>query len=102
MPVYISLLKWTDRGLRDIRESPQRLEAVKKAYRVGGGALTAFYLVLGKYDVVNIAEFPSDEAYLAALLEVSSRGAVRATTLKTFTEDEYRKIIASVPPPSGP
>ena len=98
MPVYISLLKWTDQGMRGIKDSPKRLDAVKKAYRASGGALTAFYMTLGKYDLVNIAEFPNDEAYLTALLEVSSRGAVRATTLKTFTEDEYRRIIASVPP----
>ena len=98
MPIYISLLKWTDQGMRAIKDSPSRLDAVKKAYRAGGGALTAFYLVLGEYDVVNIAEFPSDEAYLAALLEVSSRGGVRATTLKALTEEEYRQIIASVPP----
>jgi uncharacterized protein with GYD domain len=98
MPIYISLLKWTDQGMRAIKDSPKRLEAVKKAYRAGGGALTAFYLVLGEYDVVNIAEFPNDETYMAALLEVSSRGAVRATTLKAFTEDEYRRVIASVPP----
>jgi uncharacterized protein with GYD domain len=84
--------------MRAIKDSPKRLEDVKKAYRAGGGALTSFYLVLGDYDVVNIAEFPSDEAYMAALLEVTSRGAVRATTLRALTEDDYRRIIASVPP----
>ncbi len=98
MPIYISLLKWTDRGLRDVRESPQRLDAVKRACSNGGGRLTGFYMTLGEYDVVNIAEFPSDEAYTAALLEVASRGAVRATTLKAFTEDEYRRVIGSIPP----
>jgi uncharacterized protein with GYD domain len=98
VPTYISLLKWTDRGIRDIRESPKRLDAVKRAYDAAGGRLTDFYLVLGAYDVVNIGDFPSDEEHLATLLEVASRGAVRTTTLKAFTEDEYRQIIASIPP----
>jgi uncharacterized protein with GYD domain len=84
--------------MRAVKDSPKRLDAVKKDYRAGGGALTAFYLVLGEYDVVNIAEFPSDEAYLATLLEISSRGSVRATTLKALTEEEYRQIIEKVPP----
>jgi uncharacterized protein with GYD domain len=98
MPTYISLLKWTDLGVRAIKDSPQRLDAVKKAYAASGGRMTDFYLVLGKYDIVNIGEFPNDEAYLTTLLEVASRGAVRPTTLKAFTEDEYRQIIASIPP----
>lgn len=98
MPLYISLLKWTDRGLRDVRESPQRLDAVRRACNNGGGKLAGFYMTLGEYDVVNIGEFPSDEAYSSTLLQVASRGAVRATTLKAFTEDEYRRIIAAIPP----
>lgn len=98
MPIYISLLKWTDRGLRDVRESPQRLDAVKRVCSAGGGKLINFYMTLGAYDVVNIAEFTSDEAYSTTLLQVASRGAVRATTLKAFTEDEYRRVIASIPP----
>ena len=98
MPTYISLLKWTDRGLRDVRESPQRLDAAKRAFSNAGGRLTDFYLVLGEYDIVNIGEFPSDEAYLTTILEIASRGAVRPTSLKVFTEEEYRRIIADMPP----
>ncbi len=98
MPTYISLLKWTDQGIRAIKDSPQRLDAAKRAFSAAGGRLTDFYMVLGEYDVVNIGEFPSDEAYATTLLEISSRGAVRATTLKVFTEEEYRRIIAAIPP----
>ncbi len=98
MPTYISLLKWTDLGMRAIKDSPQRVDAAKRVFSAAGGRMTDFYLVLGDYDVVNIAEFPSDEAYLTTLLEVVSRGAVRATTLKAFTEDEYRRIIAAISP----
>lgn len=98
MPIYISLLKWTDQGMRAIKDSPERVDAAKRAFTAAGGRMTDFYLVLGEYDVVNIGEFPNDEAYLTTLLEVASRGAVRTTTLKAFTEDEYRKIIAAIPP----
>ena len=98
MPTYISLLKWTDQGMRAIKDSPERVDAAKRAFSAAGGRMTDFYLVLGDYDVVNVGEFPNDEAYLTTLLEVASRGAVRTTTLKAFTEDEYRKIIAAIPP----
>jgi uncharacterized protein with GYD domain len=97
MPIYISLLKWTDRGLRDVRESPRRLDATKRAFSAAGGRLTGFYLVLGEYDAVTVGEFPNNGAYTTSLLEVESRGAVRTTTLKAFSEDEYRQLIASMP-----
>jgi uncharacterized protein with GYD domain len=57
---------------------------------------SGFYTALGAYDVVNIGEFPNDEANTTTLLEVASRGAVRATTIKAFTEDEYRRVIAAI------
>jgi uncharacterized protein with GYD domain len=98
MPTYISLLKWTDQGMRAIKDSPQRVDAAKRAFSAAGGRMTDFYLVLGDFDVVNVGEFPNDEAYLTTLLEVASRGAVRTTTLKAFTEDEYRRVIAAIPP----
>ena len=98
MPIYVSLLKWTDQGMRAIKDSPQRVDAAKQAFSAAGGRMTDFYMVLGDYDVVNIGEFPNEEAYLTTLLEVASRGAVRTTTLKAFTEDEYRRIIAAIPP----
>jgi uncharacterized protein with GYD domain len=84
--------------MRAIKDSPQRVDSAKRAFSAAGGRMTDFYMVLGDYDVVNVGEFPNDEAYLTTLLEVASRGAVRMTTLKAFTEDEYRRIIASIPP----
>ena len=97
MPTYVSLVKWTEQGISDVKESPQRLDAVKQAFSAAGGRLTDFYLVLGEYDMVAVGEFPNDEAYTATLLAIASRGAVRTTTLKAFTEDEYRRIIAAIP-----
>jgi uncharacterized protein with GYD domain len=64
---------------------------------VGGGLLSGLYMAIGAYYVVNIGEFPNDEAYTTTLLEVASRSAVRATTLKAFTKDGYRLVIAAIP-----
>jgi uncharacterized protein with GYD domain len=97
MPTYVSLVKWTEQGIRDVKESPQRLDAAKQAFSAAGGRLTDFYLVLGEYDMVIVGEFPNDEAYTTSLLAIAARGAVRTTTLKAFTEEEYRRIIAAIP-----
>lgn len=97
MPTYISLLKWTEQGIRDVKQSPQRLDAAKQAISAAGGRMVGFYMVMGEYDLVVISEAPSDEAYSTAILAIASKGNVRSTTLKAYTEEEYRRIIAAIP-----
>ena len=96
MPTYISFLKYTQQGAQNIKDSPKRLDAARKAYQAAGAKLKDFYLVMGRYDAVVIAEAP-DEATVAKLaLAVGALGSVRTETMRAFTEDEYRKIVASL------
>jgi uncharacterized protein with GYD domain len=97
MPTYISLVNYTQKGIENIKDSPERLEKVKAAINASGGEFKAFYLTMGRYDIVVISEAPNDEAYAATMLAIGAAGAVRSETLKAFTEDEYRNIIASIP-----
>ncbi len=69
MPTYITLARFTRQGLEHIKESPTRLEAVKKNFQVKGGRVKAFYLLLGQYDGVVIYEAPNDET-VAELMEL--------------------------------
>ena len=87
----------TEQGIKAIKEGPQRLDAAKQAVSAAGGQMKAFYMVMGDYDYVTIVEAPNDEAYARTMLAVASSGNVRTTTLKAFTEEEYRRIIAAVP-----
>jgi len=97
MPTYVVLANWTDQGIRTVKESPQRLDATKKAIEAAGGKLIGFYLTMGKYDEVLIVEGPSDAVAATMALSSGSQGNVRTETLKAFPEDEYRKIIANIP-----
>ena len=96
MPTYISLLRWTDQGIRNVKEAPQRLDAFKKAAEAAGGKVNRYYLTMGKYDGVLIVECPSDEVAAALVLSGGSQGNVRTETMKAFPEDQYRNIIAKV------
>ena len=96
MPSYLHLVNWTDQGIRDVKESPQRLDAVKQAAQAAGGRVIFFYLTMGQYDMALLTELPNDEMAARLALAVGSQGSVRTTTLKAFTEDEYRSIIASL------
>ena len=97
MPTYISLISYTDQGIRNIKDSPKRLDAAKNLIKGLGGELKGFYLTLGQYDIITIAEDPSGDAVAKFVLALSSAGNVRTTTLKAFPEAEYRKIIQGLP-----
>ena len=50
MPTYVSLLRYTQQGVQNIKESPARLDAAKKAFQAMGAEMKAWYLVMGQYD----------------------------------------------------
>jgi uncharacterized protein with GYD domain len=97
MPTYISLVNYTDQGIRNIKDSPKRLETAKKMLKDMGGELKEFYLTMGSYDIVAILEAPADEVAARFILALGSAGNVRTVTLKAFPEAEYRKVIAGLP-----
>ncbi|HXG02880.1 MAG TPA: GYD domain-containing protein [Candidatus Binatia bacterium] len=96
MATYISLIRFTQKGIESIKEGPKRLDAAKERFRAAGGQLKAFYLVTGQYDAVAISEAPDDETVAKLALAIGSMGMVRTETLRAFTEDEYRKIVAAI------
>ena len=97
MPTYITLVRYTREGVMNIKDSPARLEKVKELFKSVGGEMKAFYLTMGQHDAVAIGEFPNDEAVAKAALTAASAGAISTETLRAFTEEEYRNIIAGLP-----
>jgi len=97
MATYVSLVRYTDQGIRNIKESPARLEAAKKAAQSIGAEIKSFYLALGTYDIVVTVDAPDDETAARFTLSLGSQGNVRTETLRVFTEPEFRKLIASLP-----
>lgn len=96
MPTYIGLINYTQHGIEQMDASPDRLEDAKALAESKGGEITDFYLTLGQYDAAYVAEFPDDESYTQFALNVAGEGAVGTETLKAFTEEEYRELIAGL------
>jgi len=97
MPTYVILMNLTEKGIQDIKNAPARLEAARKSIEATGGKLTAFYLTMGTYDYVAIAEGPSDEAAVVQLLGLGMAGNVRTTTLKAFSLAEFGELLKKLP-----
>ena len=68
----------------------------RKAFKKLGVKLKESYLTMGRYDLVCLLEAPDDETLATAMLSLAAQGNVQSETLKAFTEDQYRKICASV------
>ena len=97
MATYILLLRYTQQGIANVKESANRLDAAKKFFKSMGAKIKQTFLVQGQYDLVVVAEAPDDETIAKVMLATGSLGNVRTETLRAFTEDEYRKIIAGLP-----
>lgn len=93
MPTYIAMLKWTPQGLKDIKQSPSRLDAARKGFEAAGVTMKDFYMVTGKHDMIAIIEGPDDVTLAKALLTTAAQGSVTTQTCRAYTEDEYREII---------
>jgi uncharacterized protein with GYD domain len=96
MATFISLVNFTDQGIRNVKESPDRYEAFKALAEKVGGTVKGVYYTMGHYDMVVIVE-GSDEAAMTAMLKVGSLGNVRSETLRGFSLEEMRKIIGKMP-----
>ena len=97
MAKYISLVKYTAKGIENIKESPNRLDAVKQLCESMGAKVEGFYLTMGRYDIILIVDAPNPETVAKIVLTAASGGAVSTETLPAFPEEEYRKIISELP-----
>lgn len=97
MPTYVTLINWTQRGIENVNDSPDRLDDAKALAGSMDGEITHWFLTFGQYDAVAVSEFPDDETAAQFALAVGSKGTVSTQTLKAFDEDEYREVIAGVP-----
>jgi uncharacterized protein with GYD domain len=96
MSTYIMLANWTDQGARNVKDSPRRLDAAKKALEDVGGEFKSFFMTMGDFDMVGIYEAPDDAVAARFTLQVGQLGNIRTRTLKAFPESAFREIIASL------
>ena len=96
MATYIVLGNFTDQGIRNVKDTRKRADALKDMARKVGATVTNVYWTLGQYDVVAILDAPDDAAVTALLLTVSGLGNVRTQSLRAFTAEEMGSILGRV------
>lgn len=96
MATYVTLAKFTDQGMRSIKDTVSRADAVKEAAGRYGVTLKSIHWTEGQYDVVAIWDAKDEAAFMAFGLVIGSAGNVRTETLKAFSRDEMAAIIAKM------
>jgi len=93
MPNYVVLMNWTDQGIRTVKESVQRRDRADAQAERHGARIEQVYWTVGPYDLVVMLEAPDDESATAMLLELSSAGNLRTTTLRAYDREEMSGIL---------
>lgn len=97
MATYATLYKFTDQGIKGVRESPNRLRAAIEMAEGVGIKVHAVYYTQGPYDMVVISEADDEKTATAFALTTASLGNVTSTTMRAFPLDEFEEIIARMP-----
>jgi uncharacterized protein with GYD domain len=94
MATFVVLIDWTQQGVGNFKESVNRYEATNRQFAEMGITFRDIYWTLGAHDIVSIVDAPDAETLAAALLKLSSQGNLRTTTLRAFSAEEMRAVIA--------
>jgi uncharacterized protein with GYD domain len=96
MATYIALSNFTDQGIRSVKDTTKRADAVKDAAKKFGANMTQIYWTLGHYDLVAIIEAPDDKSATAFTLAIGAAGNIRTETLRAFTKEEMNGILGKM------
>jgi uncharacterized protein with GYD domain len=87
-------MNWTDQGVKNFRDSVERADAAEVALSPAGVKFKDLHWTVGAYDLIATFEAPDEETLAAALLALAAQGNLRTTTLRAFTAEEMRGVIA--------
>jgi uncharacterized protein with GYD domain len=94
MPHFVTLMNWTDQGVKTFRNTVDRAESARQALAAQGVTLTDIYWTIGQFDLVCILEARDIETVAAATLALGSAGNLRTTSMRAFTPEEMRQVVA--------
>jgi len=96
MSSYVLLGSYTDQGIKNIKEAPKRRAAARELAKKFGVDLKSAQLAMGAFDLIIQADAASDDDVAKFVLSLASRGNVRTTTIKVFSEADFDKITSAV------
>ncbi len=97
MAAFISLINFTQQGIKDVKDSPERAAKFSSMAEHAGAKVKEIYWTIGTYDAVIIMEAADDETVAAVMLTLGSFGSVRSQTLRAFNSSQIKEVISKMP-----
>jgi uncharacterized protein with GYD domain len=91
------LLKFTDKGIATVKDSPSRAEAFRAAASKAGAVVESQFWTLGEYDGVLVFQAPDEPTAVGLALELGRHGNVRTCLLRAFDAGEFKGILSKMP-----
>jgi uncharacterized protein with GYD domain len=96
MPNYVMLANWTDQGMRNIEDSPKRIDFARKSLEDMGGRFLSVFVTMGEYDLIIAYDAPDDAVAARFSVLLGKMGNVRTKSMKAFSEEAYRLIVQNL------
>ena len=97
MPTYVGLVKWTDQGIRNVKETTKRAKGFQEMAEKKGVKVRELLWTMGRYDVVLVIDAPNDETISRLTLALGMSGNVKTETLKAFSAQEVDQVLKGLP-----
>ncbi len=93
MFTYIFLMKLTDKGKNELKNTIKWIDGALRSFDVCCGGGLQIYPVMGEFDFVALGDAPTDRDAMNFILGLTVQGYVAITTLKAFTLDDFADMI---------
>lgn len=97
MAGYIALFRYTQQGVANIKDSPQRIKNAKTLAEQMGIRTIGIWVTMGKVDLVGVFDAPDDASMAAFVLGLSKLGNVSTQTMRALSEDEFAQVVDKLP-----
>jgi uncharacterized protein with GYD domain len=97
MPTFISMLNWTDQGIRSVKDTPKRVQAAREMAKKYGVEIKQIFLTSGEFDILAVLEAPHYDNVAKYAMTAGLQGNVRSRTIRAWTEAEMVKLISELP-----
>ena len=93
MPRYVILYRFTDQGLKGIKDTVKRAREIRADNEKRGFKVVGTYWTQGRYDLVSIVDAPDEESMVAGLFNIAETGNVHSETLRAYDETEMERAL---------
>ena len=98
MGTYVMFLGFTQQGIANIKDTPERIAEAKKTCESFGIKVKEFYAMMGTNtcDTIFIINAQDHHAVAKAALTPGMQGDVHTNSYPAFTEEEFKKLMVDI------